>query len=61
VFGVRACRLQQPRVHQVVVQDDVGQGETLQSANRDEIRIPRSRANQIDDALSRNNLVGFGL
>ena len=46
-------------MHQVVVQHHVSGRQTLQSANRDEIRIPWSGADQIDDALCRKNLAAL--
>ena len=48
-------------MHQVVVQHHIGGRETVQPPNRDEIRIPRSGANEINDALGRKNLVAKAL
>ena len=61
LLGVGARVPEQARVHEMIVHHDVGRRETVQAANRDEPRIARAGANQIDDALGRKNLVGSGL
>ena len=52
-LGVRPRIAEQPRMHHMVVEHDVGGAETSQTARGNQTRVARSGANQIDDAMER--------